>query len=140
MKKALSLILSVLLALGVFSLPCFVASADEYNGFVYEVSDGCVTITGYTGTGTAVEIPSVINEMPVTAIAQNAFNRKSIESVTIPGSVLSVGQGAFYGCSSLGSVTLGNGIESIGKSAFQECLITAIEIPGSVKSIGQYAF
>ena len=45
MKKALSLILSVLLALGVFSLPCFVASADEYNGFVYEVSDGCVTIT-----------------------------------------------------------------------------------------------
>ncbi len=138
--KALSRILSVLLALGVFSLPCFVASAEEFNGFEYEVAEGCVTITGYTGTDTAVEIPSAINEMPVTAIAQNAFSYKSIESVTIPGSVRSIGIFAFECCTSLSSVSLGNGIESIGDNAFYKCPITAIEIPGSVWNIGDNAF
>ena len=65
-------------------------------------------------------------------------------SVTYSGttySVTSIGWNAFYECSSLTSVTIGNGVTSIGESAFYNCSsLTSIEIPNSVTSIGNYAF
>ena len=48
---------------------------------------------------------------------------------------------AFYGCTGLTSVTIGNGVTSIGDSAFEYCTgLTNIEIPSSVTSIGGSAF
>ena len=49
---------------------------------------------------------------------------------------------AFYGCSSLVSVTFPEGITSIGEGAFQNCssLAGALIIPNSVESIGDYAY
>ncbi len=48
---------------------------------------------------------------------------------------------AFYNCSSLTSVVIGNSVTSIGESAFRDCtLLTSIEIPDSVTSIGRNAF
>ena len=48
---------------------------------------------------------------------------------------------AFYECTSLTSVTIGNGVTSIGDKAFYCCtLLTSITIPDSVTSIGEYAF
>ena len=140
MKKTLSLVLSVLLALGVFAVPGIIASAENYNGFEYTAAYGEVTITGYTGEDTAIVIPAVIDNLPVTAIANNAFKMESIESVTIPGSVASIGEEAFNKCDSLTSVTLGDGIEIIGSNAFDSCPLTSIEIPDSVVIIRASAF
>ena len=42
-------------------------------------------------------------------------------SVTIPNSVTSIGNSAFYGCSGLTSVTIGNNVTSIGDGAFLHC-------------------
>lgn len=39
----------------------------------------------------------------------------------IPGNVTSIGEAAFYYCSSLTSVTIGNGVTSIGEHAFDGC-------------------
>jgi len=41
--------------------------------------------------------------------------------VTIPNSVTSIGDRAFWGCESLTSVTIPNSVTSIGSSAFWSC-------------------
>ena len=62
-------------------------------------------------------------------------------SVTIPNSVKSIGNYAFFYCSGLTSVTIGNSVTSIGGSAFSGCSgLTSVTIGNSVESIGQEAF
>ena len=105
--------------------------------FEYKISEGSVTITKYTGSASAVEIP-----YGVTSIGDEAFRwHDSLTSVTIPDSVTSIGNEAFDGCHSLTSVTIPNSVTSIGYSAFWGCeSLTSVTIPDSVTSIGDYAF
>ena len=59
----------------------------------------------------------------------------------IPNSVTSIGDGAFYGCRSLQSVTIPNSVTSIGDWAFSSCKsLQSVNIPNSVTKIGNYAF
>ena len=66
------------------------------------------------------------------------------ESVTYNGepySVTSIGEGAFYCCSGLTSVTIPNSIYMIGSDAFAYCSsLTSITIPNSVKDLGVNTF
>ena len=63
----------------------------------------------------------------------------TLTTVTITGGRISYG--AFYNCSDLTSITIGNGVTSIGISAFKNCRnLTNITIPDSVTSIGCAAF
>ena len=65
----------------------------------------------------------------------------SIKSATISNSVKSIGEAAFAGCCELVTVDMPNSIESIGKSSFAGCNnLTSITIPYSVSNIGEYAF
>ena len=60
---------------------------------------------------------------------------------TIPNSVTTIGDEAFYECSALKSITIPNSVTTIGKWAFASCHdLTSITIPNSVKTIGSYAF
>ena len=50
------------------------ADAADTNVFTYEMrDDGTVTITGYQGAETALDIPSTVDNYVVSAIADHAF-------------------------------------------------------------------
>ena len=67
--------------------------------------------------------------------------KTSLTSITIPSSVISIGDYAFFRCSSLTSITIPSLLTSIGLAAFQSCSsLTSITIPSSVTSIGSNAF
>ena len=77
------------------------------------------------------------------AIIETATNTlvAGCQNTIIPSSVTSIGEGAFWGCKSLTSVTIPNSVTSIGNYAFSGCsALTSITIPNSVTSIGNYAF
>ena len=66
---------------------------------------------------------------------------RNTSKFVIPDSVTSIGHGAFYGCSSLTSVTIPDGVISMGVWAFCNCnSLTSITIPNGVTSIGASAF
>ena len=127
-------------------------SAVTDDGFKYAVSqdeDGnkYITILGYVGESTAIEIPSSINvdgeDIPVTLIGSYAFTYSSLTSITIPSSVTSIGYEALSNCYSLTSVIFEDNsqLTSIGGYAFAYCSkLTSIIIPSSVTSIGERAF
>ena len=101
----------------------------EQTEFEYEVANNGIIITKYTGNDTEVEIPSEIDGLPVTAIGDNAFQYcMNLTSVTIPDSVVSIGDYAFH-VSGLTSVTIPENVTSIGEESFGECIdLTSISV------------
>jgi len=133
----------VIVALIGFSMAACEDSTDDgsNNDYDYTESNGKITITKYKGTGGNVTVPSNIDGKPVASIGNQAFSDSGITSITIPDSVTSIGDEAFFQCRNLSSVTIGNGIKSIGDYAFYLCTsLTNITMQGSVTSIGQQAF
>ncbi len=108
--------------------------------FSYTNNNGAISITGYTGPGGAVVIPSSANGLPVTSIGDRAFLGAGLTSVTIPNSVTSIGYEAFAGCAGLTNVTIPNSVITIGEVAFSGAGLTSVTIPNSVANIGGYAF
>ena len=97
--------------------------------FTFTTNSGAITITGYTGSGGAVTIPDTTNGLPVTSIGDAAFRACfSLASITIPNSVTTIGDFAFYDCG-LTNVTIADSITNIGNHAFAVCGgLTAITV------------
>ena len=111
--------------------------------FSYTTNAGAIAITGYSGSCGSVIIPSTINGLPVNSIGDYAFDGDVctiLTSVTIPGSVTSVGYRAFAYGYGLTNVTLGSGVTKIGDEMFVDCSLASVTIPTSVTGIGEGAF
>jgi hypothetical protein len=82
------------------------------------------------------------NTYPVTSIGDGAFwGCIYLTSISIPHSITSIGNNAFMECTSLPSITIPNSVTSIGNEAFYGCSgLTSVIIPNSVTSIGGFAF
>ena len=103
--------------------------------------DGYI-VNRYEGKSQTVVIPNMYNGLPVVGIGDNAFIEcTSLESVTIPDSVMSIGGSAFDGCSSLASITIPDGVTSIGEAAFDGCSgLKSVAIPDGVAGICDWTF
>ena len=107
------------------------------NGVLFNKEKTKLVIYPESKPDTSYAIPN-----SVTSIGDAAFYCcSSLTSITIPNSVTSIGSGTFYNCSSLTSITIPNGVTSIDDATFDSCSsLTSITIPDSVTSIGDAAF
>ena len=136
-KRTLALLVSVIMLLGCFSPSVF---ALESGNFTYTVSEGVATITGLTdaakaavsaGTLTELEIPSAIDDVPVTQIGANAFYTGSNPTVA----------GGNTAYANIKKITIPEGITRIWAKAFTELTgVERFDVPASVTRIGQWAF
>jgi hypothetical protein len=98
------------------------------------------------GTAGALTIPAAVTyggiTYTVTSIGDEAFFYcTSLESVTIPDSVVNIGANALNQCEALVSITIGSSVQSIGESAFYGCSsLESVTIPASVESIADFTF
>ena len=164
---------------------CIALTEINYNATAATTSNAIFYHAGQNGTGITVNIGANVTKIPA-----NLFNSSnitivnfaegskcegldtgafllcdSLTSITIPSSVTSIGQQAFYkcsnlttitfegdshltnieseaflGCSSLTSIILPSNVTSIGTNAFRDSGLTSITIPEGVTSIYTSAF
>jgi len=107
----------------------------EQNSYPYDYTAdaGVITITGYSGSGGAVTIPSTINGLPVASIGQDALaNLTNLTSITIPATVTTIGEDAFFDCTSLTGVYFYGNAPSADATAFSgDNNATAYYLPGA---------
>ena len=95
-------------------------------------------------TGEELVIPSYYNNKLVTVIADNAFyNCKAVKYITIPSSIVRLGDYVFADCNNLLSVAFeeGSQLKAISSHAFYDCnSLINITIPKNIEVIGEDAF
>lgn len=107
-RRIRSSIVTLLLLLACISLPVY-ANEDttrySFGHFYYHSHNGYVSICGYLGRETDVEIPSVMSGRPVSEIESGAFDGcDTIETITVPDTVVMVYGDSFTGASSLKTI------------------------------------
>ena len=155
-KKILSVMLVFALILSLTGVASLTAQAEtlyQSGHYLYRfIDDGeAVLIGGYLSDGeTDAVIPSTIHDKPVTTI-DTSFQSDTLQSITIPASVVSITERIFLGCGALQSITVESGnpvyhsdgnclIETASKTLIAGCKASVIPTDGSVTTIGEAAF
>ena len=119
-------------------------SQKNYKGWYYYKYGRYIGICGYEdSTVKSLEIPTEIENLPVTRIEDGAFYRDyyNLTTVLIPDTVTTIGNQAFWACSELSSIHIPDGVTTIGNQAFWACSeLSSIHIPDGVTTIGWEAF
>ena len=119
------------------------ASGKVCDSLTYEEYSDHAVITGLDDdTAETTVIPSEINGLPVTAIADYSFVQKtSLKSIVFPDTLTEIGESAFYECTALESVSFPETLAKIGNFAFRECInLAQVNFNGSAPEIGAQAF
>ena len=93
----------------------------------------------YTSSDGKVVIPGNKSAFGANIVSNVYENGKGV--ITFDGDVTTIGDYAFYDCSTLKSITIPDSVISIGDYSFQDCSsLLSVTIPDSVTSIGNTAF
>jgi hypothetical protein len=116
-----------------------------YEGLRYTCSTTECIITGYEGIHSSIYIPAEINELPVTMVADRAFEgNENLVSITFEdgegssSSLKTIGTSAFANMATLRDLTLPQtSLLTIKNDAFRNSsLLTAVDIPSGVTTLG----
>ncbi|MDR1898981.1 MAG: leucine-rich repeat domain-containing protein [Treponema sp.] len=123
--------------------PAAAGTAGDRDGFEYRI-DGSgnsrrVIITGYTEEDEVITIPAAIDNIPVKAIGEGAFESRDIRAVTLPAGLTEIGPRAFKD-NSLTRLEIPRGVTTIGAGAFAENSLRGLVIPQGVTAIADEAF
>ncbi|MBE6674418.1 MAG: leucine-rich repeat domain-containing protein [Ruminococcaceae bacterium] len=89
-----------------------------------------------------VVIPETYNELPITLIKSDSFNNCTFTKISVPSSVLTIENGAFYGCTKLESISLpfvGKSLDSTGKESVFGYIFGDKEFSNSVSAKQAYS-
>ena len=118
----------------------------EVGGIYYDINGNEATVArspDYNYQGDIV-IPSSVTyggiTRTVTAIGYRAFYGCYVRSVSMPNTIIDLGEQAFYYCEYLTSITIPNSVVTIGLKAFYCPAMTSVVIGNSVTTIGNQAF
>ncbi len=107
---------------------------------VYSDFDGC-SPGSYPWSGISGGVERIVIADGVTALPRFSFAlMRTVVSVSLPGSLLSVGDCAFLGCTGLSELDLPDSLRSVGAYAFCRLGISELTLPNSLERIGSYAF
>ncbi|MBQ4601273.1 MAG: leucine-rich repeat domain-containing protein, partial [Clostridia bacterium] len=138
-KKLLPYIFTVAIIVVIMVVAGTTVYAESYSGscgddltWTLDTSTGVLDISG---TGEMSDYSYAVNEAPWCSY------RSYIKYVNIGDSVTSIGDYAFWRCTSLISVTISDSLTNIGDSAFGNCTsLESVTIPDSVTNICDEAF
>jgi hypothetical protein len=120
-------------------------SSKNKNYYLFNLGNGKVlskTKSWSNNSNAIVACGDIVFPSNISTIANHAFyGLSSITSITLPSNITKIGGNAFTGCNLLKKVVLPNSIQEIGGFCFASCSdLEEINIPKSVKKIDSYAF
>ena len=118
------------------------ASFKAVDGVLFSKAGDTLIFYPIAKSGDSYTVPDGVSD-----IGDYSFYGAGITSVTIPASVRTISNGAFYYCESLRRVTFAgetqaeSALETIESNAFSHCTsLRTIDLPASVRSIGDNSF
>jgi len=87
--------------------------------------------------GTNIVLPNSVQ-----SIGKEAFKGVQFGSIKLPTELVTIGEGAFYGCTNLTDITIPSNVTTIGENAFYNSSIESVNMSASIslQSIGGSAF
>ena len=73
------------------------------------------------GDFTNTTLKTINIEEGIKSIPYGTFQCKSLENISLPKTLESIGEDAFYDCAALKSITIPQNVKSIGSDAFRHC-------------------
>lgn len=89
--------------------------------FEYSIRDNEALIDYVNYSTGAIHIPSQLGGLPVTRIGEEAFYQNACISITLPNTLTTLGDHAFYRCHQIKQITLPAETVSIGSNPFFRC-------------------
>lgn len=111
------------------------------DGVCYRLCEGIAEVVGTDGLTAALAIRESILGSPVTRVAESAFaGNHTIETVTLPGSLVSIGSRAFADCTRLRSLSpIPDSVLALGNGVFFGCsALTEVVLGASITQLSAY--